>query len=423
LSEAKQYREAIDELSAELAGMGEEAAVKAPLLTRRAELRIEVNDDAGATADLEAAASLAGDESASAMARELGRLRERAAARGDDAEERRLRLHLASVLPRAGDTDGARAHLADLIKRDPKDRDALRGLARIDELAERWDAVSATCRRLVALEEGDAVIETALRLATACERAGRLSDARGALEGARRVAPHHEGLRERLVRLYEHTGAHRELAEMSLHDAKQAKDVAGRFAHLVRAGSLFIQHGADPTIAIAALEEAHALRPSDLECIVLLADAYTLAGRTTDAIELTNLAIASHKGKRSRELSALYHRLARAARSMGDRANETAWLGSALDMDAQNGFVAAELASVAMEQGQLDLATRAFRAITLLREPGSSPLSKAIAYQHLGEIARQQGDVKRAILLLKRAIDDDPTLASARVLLDALQSE
>jgi hypothetical protein len=61
-------------------------------------------------------------------------------------------------------------------------------------------------------------------------------------------------------------------------------------------------------------------------------------------------------------------------------------------MDAQNGLVAAELASVALEERHLDF----------------------------GEIAREQGDVKRAVLLLKRAIDDDPTLASARALLDAL---
>jgi tetratricopeptide (TPR) repeat protein len=423
LFEAKQYREAIDEVSAELLARGEDALSKAQLLTRRAELRIEVDDDVGAMADLEVAASLPGDECAVSVVRELGRLRERAAARGDDARERSLRLRLASILPRAGDTEGARTHLSDLIKRDPKDRDALRALAQVDELAGRWDAVSATYRRLVPLEEGEAVVETALRLAMACERAGRFPDARGALEGARRVAPHDEALRERLVRLYEHIGAYRELAEMSLLDAKQAKDVAGRFAHLVRAGSLFIQHGADPTIAIAALEEAHALRPSDVECIVLLADAYTLAGRNADAIEVINLAIGSHKGKRSRELSALYHRLARAAHAMGDSANEMAWLASALDMDAQNGFVAADLAALAMAEGQLDLATRALRAITLLKDSLGSPLSKAVAYQHLGEVARQQGDVKRAVLLLKRAIDDDPTLASARTLLETLQAE
>jgi hypothetical protein len=34
----------------------------------------------------------------------------------------------------------------------------------------------------------------------------------------------------------------------------------------------------------------------------------------------------------------------------------------------------------------------------------------------------QQGSVKRAMMLLKRAIDNDPSLESARALLDALQT-
>jgi Tfp pilus assembly protein PilF len=53
----------------------------------------------------------------------------------------------------------------------------------------------------------------------------------------------------------------------------------------------------------------------------------------------------------------------------------------------------------------------------------AAPLPKAIAYQHLGEIAHQQGDSRRAMMLLKRAIDDDPTLEQARALLDQLQAD
>jgi tetratricopeptide (TPR) repeat protein len=423
LSEAERYPEAIAQVTTALEGHTTDAAQRLRLLCKRASLRVKLEDDAGALADLEEASILVSDDLAPVIADKLEELRIRAAQRGDDATERTLRLRLAAILPRAGNPEGGRAHLLDLIKRDAKDREALRGLARIDGEAERWDAAIATYRRLVALEEGDAVVEIALKLADACERAERLPDARGALERARLVAPHDEALHERLVRLYEHTGAHKELAEMSLRDAEQARDVAGRFAHLVRAGALLSRHAIDPGAAIAALEEAHALRPADVECIVLLADVYTAAGRTADSVELLNVAIASHKGRRSRELAALYHRLARAAHSMGERSNELTWLASALDMDAQNGLVAAELASVALEERHLDLATRALRAITLLKEPASSSLSKAVAYQKLGEIAREQGDVKRAVLLLKRAIDDDPTLASARVLLDALHVE
>jgi Tfp pilus assembly protein PilF len=55
----------------------------------------------------------------------------------------------------------------------------------------------------------------------------------------------------------------------------------------------------------------------------------------------------------------------------------------------------------------------------MLKVPG--PLPRALAYQHLGEIAAQQGDTKRAVMLLKRAVDDDPSLSRARELLNELQ--
>ena len=100
-------------------------------------------------------------------------------------------------------------------------------------------------------------------------------------------------------------------------------------------------------------------------------------------------------------------------------------------MDGQNGVVASELALVAMTTGQLDLAQRALRTVTMLKVvPGqgtsilaSLPMSKAVAYLHLGEIARQQGDKKRALLMAKRAVDDDPTLEEAKALVEALHAE
>jgi tetratricopeptide (TPR) repeat protein len=105
----------------------------------------------------------------------------------------------------------------------------------------------------------------------------------------------------------------------------------------------------------------------------------------------------------------------------GDRNTELNHLTTALDMDAQNGVVASELAYLSLELGNLDIAQRALRQITMLKVP--APMAKAVAYQHLGEIARQQGDTRRAMMLLKRAIDDDPTLEEAKQLLDQLQAE
>jgi tetratricopeptide (TPR) repeat protein len=194
-------------------------------------------------------------------------------------------------------------------------------------------------------------------------------------------------------------------------------DVAGRFSHLIRAGSLLLQHQ-DPEAAIVPLEEARTLRPNDLDCVALLADAYTAGGRYAEANDVLVAAVNAHRGRRSRELSTLYHRLARGAQATDNRTAELQNLTTALDIDAQNGHVASELAYLAMELGEWDTASRALRAVTMLKT--GAPLPRSLAYQHLGEIAQAQGDVRRAVGFLKRALDEDPALDTARALLDQL---
>ena len=48
-------------------------------------------------------------------------------------------------------------------------------------------------------------------------------------------------------------------------------------------------------------------------------------------------------------------------------------------------------------------------------------MSRALAYQHMGDIAHRQGDPKRALVLLKRALTEDPSLESARALVGVVE--
>src|SRR6185436_10909698 len=130
------------------------------------------------------------------------------------ATQRGLRLRLAEVLTRAGEIERARAELTDLTRSDGRDRGALRALAALEEAGGNWDAATAIYRKLLAVEDGEALVDTALRLADACERAQRLADAREALERAKRVAPDNVAVRERLRAVYNMTGAGRELAAL-----------------------------------------------------------------------------------------------------------------------------------------------------------------------------------------------------------------
>lgn len=408
---------AIEELGSAIDAL-EPGPSRAQLLGQRAALRAESDRDEEALEDWEEAHREGDPSVREPLVAHLSKLADLAMVHGDTKKWRRRRLRLAELSRDSGQTEEARQILTELLKADSRDRDAIRVLARMEEQLERWDAASATFRRLVALEEGEAVVDVALRLANACERAGRLADARGGLERARVAEPQNEALRGMLERIYTETLALKELAEMYLEDARAAMDVAGRFNHLIRAGSLLLQHGQDPGEAVAPLEEARTLRPGDLDCVALLADAYTAAGRYGDANEVLNAAVTAFKGRRSRELSTLYHRLARVAQGMGNRATELTSLTTALDMDPQNGHVASELAYLAMELGEWDVASRALRAVTMLK--AAAPLPRALAYQHLGEIAQSQGDVRRAVGFLKRALDEDPSLEAARALLETL---
>jgi tetratricopeptide (TPR) repeat protein len=392
-------------------------AARAALLGRRAAIHAAAGDHAAALEDLEGAFAIDRERHAVALAGALAAAE--ASAAGDAERVRLLRLRHAQVLPYAGGVDLARTILGTLLESDPRDREALRTLAALESALELWDAASGALRRLVGLEEGAAAVEVALSLADACERAGRSADARAALERARSTARGDAGVQQRLERLYEQTGAWHELADLVLESASAAGDVANRFALLVRAGLVLLEQAGDPDAAIAALEQAKALRPGDADCIGPLAEAYTLAGRGTDAIALLDSVLAPTKGKRTRELSPLYWRQSRVLQHAGDAAGEQRALVIALECDSQNGEVCAAVAMRALETDQLDLATRALRAVTMLKTPG--PMPKGLAYQYMGEIAIKQSDVKRALTLLKRACAEDPSLESAKELLQSIE--
>ncbi|WP_438038849.1 tetratricopeptide repeat protein [Sorangium sp. So ce128] len=422
-----------------------EASPDDPWLYRaRAEIHGALGQGDRAVADLERAYALGGAEYASELVAELERALGRAAARSAEAEAagapseaaaeaagaaspRALRLRLAEILARSGDVERARAHLGDLLHADSKDRAALKALAGLEESAARWDAASAVYRRLIALEEGDALVATALLLAGACARAGHLGDARGGLERALRAAPGNAEIRDRLRALYAEIGANRELAAITLEDAAAASDVAGRFTLLVAAGRLLLDVG-DAAQAAAALREARSLRPEENEVALLLVDALIAAGDSREARAVTAELIVAAKGRRSRHLGAVYHRVARIEDAEGNLHESLTALTRALENDPQNGEIAMELGESALGLGEEDIAARAYRAVTLMKispepgEGGTTPAARALAYYHLGAMALAAGDRRKARLMLDKSVSEDGSLEAARALLDELRA-
>ncbi len=420
LTTAGDLERAITELGTAVLALPVGNDQRTALVAQRAQLRRDKGDLDLALADFDEAATNGTLAHKEAL---VTHVKAMSAAAGPDNSPatRQLRLRLASLLRESGDVEGARSALTDLLRTDSRDKVVLRVAGGLEEETSQWNAAIAVYRRLVGFEDPENIADTAKRLLFCCEQAGRVADARGGLERARIAVPDNKDLRAALERVYEATGAIAELAGLALDEAQTTGDVGGKFALLVKAGSLFVRDPQSTERAIAPLEEARSLRPGDLDCVAILADAYTATGKLREAMEVLTACVATFKGRRARELSAIYHRIARVAEAQGDRDAELANLTLALDVDAQNGVAASELAYIAMELAQWELATRALRAVTMLKT--AAPLSKALAYQHLGEIARQQGDVKKAMVLVKRAVDEDNTLVSAKELLETWKAE
>jgi len=220
--------------------------------------------------------------------------------------------------------------------------------------------------------------------------------------------------------MYEAAGAYAELAAIMIAEAEQASDDAVRFERLFEAGELSLRVQGGEATAIDAFRKAHALRRDDHRIVIKLTDTLGAIGEIEEAATLLDRAIDAFGKRRSPELAELQHAMARIGRLAGDWEAVFAWLDAAVQTDRQNGAAASELAVVAMERGELDVAIKALQAITLLK--GEAPMSKAEAYLRQGMIAEQKGDPKKAVFLAKRALTQEPDYADAKAFLEKIGS-
>jgi golgin subfamily B member 1 len=359
---------------------------------------------------------------------ELAQALERAVARAEPPQDRALTLRLIEVLEQSGDVEGARARLAELVKESPREREVVRLLAELEERAEHWDGAVAAYRRLIPLEEGEALVGVALRLADACERAGRFGDARGGLERALKAAPADTRVQTRLRALYEAVGANRELAQLVLEEAAAEQQVARRLELLLRAGELLLSPDGAPADAVRVLEEARGLSSESVEGVVLLARAYAAVGRGQESMTLLHETSLAHRGRRTRALASIHREMSRLQLEEGFLSEALQSLTKAFEMDMRNARLAMELGQLALDLDEDEVASRAFRAVTMLRpgddEPGEGVTAelRAHAQFQLAVQAARKGDSRRAKVLVAKALSENPDHEQAKQLLAELES-
>ncbi len=300
--------------------------------------------------------------------------------------------------------------------------DSLSALASLYEDEGNWTKVAETLEGLAGLLDGRPAIELCHRVADLwVERIGDVEQSGKALQAAYERFPSDSGTRDRLKKHYESQGDYRSLAGLLDDELRAAASDPERVALLRLISDVHRDRLDDPGTAATYLEKAVALDGEDRAALVPLCDLYIAAGRQQDAIPILQQIIESFGRQRSKELGAHHHRLGQALESTGDAEGALAAYDAAFKIDLSNVSILRDLGKLTHAQGDLDRAQKSFRALLLQKLEPSSGIQKADVYYYLGDIAARQGDKRKAIAMLERALAENAGHDQASQLLAQLK--
>ncbi len=357
---------------------------------------------------------------------------ERAQERGDAKAELAYRVRLGEIAEtRLGDVAKAIDTYRAVLERDAAHAGALGALARLYEQKGDKAEAARTLETILAAASGAEAVTTALHLADLHGALGDADATRKALERGLSADGSAKEIRQRLLVLYEKQAAWTELADLVTGDANAATESAEKVVLYRKAADLHLGKRSDPAAAADLLVKATELAPTDRELLLALCDAYSASGRGQKAAEVLQKIVESYGNRRSKDLAAIHHRLAKAFLADGDKEKALGELDIAFKIDPGSIAILRDLGVLALElseggddkarEGYLDRAQKTFRALLLQKLEDSSPITKAEVFYYLGEISHRQGDDKKAIQMLERSLDNDKNLALAKDLIAKLK--
>ena len=353
---------------------------------------------------------------------DLAELLERRIEAAQDEQAKAPLLRLAAVHEeRLNDSAAAIAALDRALARAGQDPEILRHMIELYRGREDWSAMVGAQEALIPLVEPQEAATTLLDVARVNEE--QLHESASALDALQRSyelspsAPTHELLKAHYER-HERWG---ELAVMLQAEADAEDEPTAKVSLLKRVADLYREQLQDPGSAATVLEQAVALRPDDREILLPLCDLYIEAGREQDAVPVLEKIIESYGGRRSKELAQYHHRLGRALEGMRQTEDALKHYDAAFKIDLTNVAVLRDLGKLTHATGDYARAQKTFRALLLQKLTPDAGISKADVYFYLGDLAHKEGDARKAVSMLERAVAEEKGHAEATTLLAELK--
>lgn len=319
-----------------------------------------------------------------------------------------------------------------VLERDARQPGALRALARLFE--QKGDKAEAAKMLETILEDvqGAEAVKTALHLSNLYTVLKDQDAVRRVLERGLKADNGAIEIRKKLLTLYEKSQAWAEFADLLRGDAELAATPAEKVTLYRKAAEIHLAKRKDPGAAADLLVKASELQPNDRDLMLALCDAYSASGRGKQAAEVLQKIIESFGGRKSKDLASIHHRLAKAYAAENEKQKALAELDVAFKIDPGSVAVLRELGVLSLDLASetedtkaknehIERAAKTFRALLLQKLEDGAPITKGEVFYYLADISHRQGDDKKALQMVERALDNDKELAPAKELLAKLK--
>jgi tetratricopeptide (TPR) repeat protein len=309
-----------------------------------------------------------------------------------------------------------------VVQEQPGHIPALTALVRLFREQGDLPGAADTLATIVELSTGEARLKSLKELSSTYIELNDVPKATQCLEIALQQDASDKEVRDRLRTLYRDHSEWAKLGELLASDADQTKDEVQQVALLRDAATIFSQKVADSSRAAELLEKALVKKSDDRGLLMLLCDEYNKSGRAKEAVTVLEKVVESYGGRRSKELADVHRRLAAAYRSDGSTARAVEELEKAFRIEPGNVTVLSDLGALTLEAGDLARAQQMFRALLLQKLDGTSPIQKHEVFYNLAVVHQRLNEKPKAIQMLERAIQAEPSYSEASQLLSELRA-